>query len=433
MDILSIIEKKRKKQNLSKEEINFFIDQLVNKKNIKDYQAAALLMAINLNGMNDEETIYLTDAMFHSGSMINLDKMPGIKIDKHSTGGVGDKVSLILSPICVALGLKVAKLSGKGLGHTGGTIDKLESIGVDCNLTEKQYLHLLKDVGMFIMAQTIDITPADRIIYNLRNATSTVQSIPLIASSIACKKLAIKSDYIFLDVKVGDGGFSQTINDAIKLSKALLKIFKAYKRKVVVHITNMTQPLGRTIGNAIEIKSTIDFLQGHPESKEVKTLIYDFVSDILITTKKAKNKNIAINLIDEVINNGQALKVFINWVKAQHANMALINTNKYFKPKYQLSIKSNRNGYVSYCSTKKIGLISFVLGAGRLRKEDGIDYHAGIQLHKIKNEYVKVGEAIATLYSSKPIDKSLINVFNDNLLITAQPHKNTPIIIKVMK
>jgi pyrimidine-nucleoside phosphorylase len=312
MDILSIIEKKRKKQNLSKEEINFFIDQLVNKKNIKDYQAAALLMAINLNGMNDEETIYLTDAMFHSGSMINLDKMPGIKIDKHSTGGVGDKVSLILSPICVALGLKVAKLSGKGLGHTGGTIDKLESIGVDCNLTEKQYLHLLKDVGMFIMAQTIDITPADRIIYNLRNATSTVQSIPLIASSIACKKLAIKSDYIFLDVKVGDGGFSQTINDAIKLSKALLKIFKAYKRKVVVHITNMTQPLGRTIGNAIEIKSTIDFLQGHPESKEVKTLIYDFVSDILITTKKAKNKNIAINLIDEVINNGQALKVFIN-------------------------------------------------------------------------------------------------------------------------
>ncbi|MDR2369105.1 MAG: hypothetical protein LBD63_00560, partial [Mycoplasmataceae bacterium] len=195
MDILSIIEKKRSKQVLTKAEINFFIDQLVNQKTVKDYQTAALLMAINLNGMTDQETFYLTDAMLQSGVMIDLDKISGLKIDKHSTGGVGDKVSLILAPICVALGLKVAKLSGKGLGHTGGTIDKLESIGVDCNLTQHQYLNLLAKVGMFIMAQTVDLTPADRALYNLRNATGTVQSIPLIASSIACKKLALKTNY----------------------------------------------------------------------------------------------------------------------------------------------------------------------------------------------------------------------------------------------
>jgi pyrimidine-nucleoside phosphorylase len=260
--------------------------------------------------MNDKETFYLTDAMLKSGDTINLDRVSGIKIDKHSTGGVGDKVSLILSPICVALGLKVAKLSGKGLGHTGGTIDKLESIEVDCNLNEKQYLSLLKNVGMFIMAQTEELTPADRILYSLRNATSTVQSIPLIASSIACKKLALKTDYIFLDVKVGDGGFCKTIQDAIELSRALIKLFKAYKRKAIVHITSMTQPLGRAIGNAIEVKSSIDFLKGQPESKEVKKLIYDFVSDILITTRKAQNKKQALQMINAVIENQQALNVF---------------------------------------------------------------------------------------------------------------------------
>jgi pyrimidine-nucleoside phosphorylase len=248
--------------------------------------------------------------MLKSGSIINLDKVPGIKIDKHSTGGVGDKVSLILSPICVALGLKVAKLSGRGLGHTGGTIDKLESIGVDCNLNEKQYLNLLKNVGMFIMAQTAELTPADRIIYSLRNATGTVQSIPLIASSIACKKLALKTNYIFLDVKVGDGGFCKTIAEATELANALLKIFKQYHRKAIVHITNMEQPLGRTIGNAIEIKSAIEFLKGNPESQEVKELIYDFVSDILVTTKKATSKANAQQLIDKVINSRKALDVF---------------------------------------------------------------------------------------------------------------------------
>ncbi|MDR3257630.1 MAG: thymidine phosphorylase [Mycoplasmataceae bacterium] len=433
MDILTIIEKKRSKQILSKEEINFFINAYTKLHTIKDYQAAALLMAINLNGLNDQEIYYLTDAMLHSGNVVDLSSVKGIKIDKHSTGGVGDKVSLILAPICVALGLKVAKLSGKGLGHTGGTIDKLESINVNCNISKQKYLSLLKTVGMFIASQTEDLVPADKFLYALRNSTGTVQSIPLIASSIASKKLALKTDYIFLDVKVGDGGFNRTIEDATKLSNELLKIFKAYKRKCLIHITNMTQPLGRAIGNALEIKSSIEFLKGNPECNEVKILIYDFLIDILITTKKVNNRNKAKILIDEVISNGAALKIFYKWVCAQGANEKLITSGEYFHPKYHYEIKASKSGFVNYKSTKSVGLSSFFLGAGRLRKEDPLDYQAGIYLNKIRNEPVHKGDVVATLYSSKPIKKEAITHFVNNLEINQKPLKISPVIVKVMK
>jgi pyrimidine-nucleoside phosphorylase len=310
MDILSIIEKKRTKQELSKAEIFFFIDQLVTKKTINDYQASALIMAININGMSENETFYLTDAMLKSGETIDFKGIPGIIIDKHSTGGVGDKISLILSPICVALGIKIAKISGRGLGHTGGTIDKLDSISVNCDLSQNQYMKLLKHDSMFIMSQTDQLTPADKIIYALRNATSTVNSIPLITSSIVCKKMALKTDFVFLDVKVGDGGFCKTLDDALKLSHALLSTFKKYQRPTIIHITNMTQPLGRAIGNAIEVKAAIDFLKGFPESNEVKKLIYDFVADILLTVGKVKKRSDAIHQIDDVVKNGTALQIF---------------------------------------------------------------------------------------------------------------------------
>jgi pyrimidine-nucleoside phosphorylase len=310
MDILEIIDKKRNKQDLSYDEIKFFINGYTKEKTIKDYQASALLMAIAINGMNDKEIFNLTKLMLESGKIIDFSKSKGIKIDKHSTGGVGDKVSLILAPICVALGIKVAKLSGKGLGHTGGTIDKLEAIGVDCYLKEKQYVPLLNKVGMFIGAQTDDLVVADKYLYALRNSTSTVQSIPLIASSVASKKLALKTDYVFIDVKVGDGGFSKTIRQATTLSKALLQIFKSFKRNAIIHITNMTQPLGRAIGNAIEVKAAIDFLKGNYECNEIKELIYEFACDILISTHITNNKKDALNKIDQVIKNGAALKIF---------------------------------------------------------------------------------------------------------------------------
>jgi pyrimidine-nucleoside phosphorylase len=312
MDILSIIGKKKQKQTLTKSEIDFFINEYTVKKSIQDYQAAALLMAINLNGLNHDEIFWLTDAMLKSGKIIDLRSCPGIKIDKHSTGGVGDKVSLILAPICVALGLKVAKLSGKGLAHTGGTIDKLESVGIEPCFNEHKYVGLLKKAGMFIVAQTEDIVPADKYLYSLRNATDTVQSFPLIAASIVSKKMALKTDYVFLDVKVGDGGFCDTIAKAVHLSTLMLDLFKKYKRKAVIHITNMNQPLGRAVGNAIEVKAAINFLKDNPECKEIKDLIYHFVSDICITTKIVKDKKTAYKRIDEVIKNGKALHAFYN-------------------------------------------------------------------------------------------------------------------------
>jgi pyrimidine-nucleoside phosphorylase len=310
MDILSIINKKKHRGILTKDEIEYFIDGFVKTKQIKDYQASALLMAIYLNGLNFKETYDLTKAMLNSGKTIDLTKVKGIKIDKHSTGGVGDKVSLILMPICAALGLKVAKMSGKGLGHTGGTIDKLESVGFKYDLNQSDYVRLLNKVGICISGQTDNIVPADKIIYNLRNATGTVGSKALIAASIVAKKLALKTDYVFLDVKVGDGGFNKTIKDAIELSQLMLNLFKAFHRKAVVHITNMTQPLGRAIGNAIELKAALEFLDNHPESESVKKLIDKFVVDILITTKLVKSKDHARKMIEQIINAKLALKKF---------------------------------------------------------------------------------------------------------------------------
>jgi pyrimidine-nucleoside phosphorylase len=312
MTILDIIEKKKNKQTLTEEEIIFFINGYTKTKEITDYQASAFLMAMFINGFNSKETYFLTKAMLHSGIVVDLSNIKGTKIDKHSTGGVGDKVSLILAPICAALGIKVPKMSGKGLGHTGGTIDKLESIGVKCELDKKEYLTLLKQNGLFIVSQTDDIVPADKLIYKLRNATATVDCVPLMASSIVSKKLALKTDYVFLDVKVGDGGFNKTLDDAIKLSKVMLNIFKQFKRKAIIHITDMSQPLGRAIGNAIEVKESIDFLNGKFNSLDLKTLIFDFVVDILLETKKAKSKQEAINLITQIIESKKAIKCFLD-------------------------------------------------------------------------------------------------------------------------
>lgn len=432
MNFLDIIEKQRTKKPLTKEEVEFAINQYVNDK-IPDYQFAAFIMAININNIGLEQTYWLTNSMLHSGNTVDFSSIKGIKIDKHSTGGVGDKVSVIIGPILAACGLKVAKMSGPGLGHTGGTIDKLNSIGVNTNLTLQQCKKLLKDNGIFIASQTDDIVPADKKIYALRNATSTVDSLPLIASSIASKKVAMGTDYIFIDVKVGDGGFCETYDKAFKLGKILISILKKFNRKSIVHITNMNQPLGRSIGNCTEMKTTIEFLNGKPESKDVKELIYEFSSDILIATKICKNKKEAYENIDEVINSKKALEVFKKWISSQHANANEVCKNKFFKPKYSLEIKADKSGYVKYKSAREVGMISFLLGAGREVKGAPIDFQAGVFLNKIINEKVNKGETIATLYSSKKINSLLIEKFKKNILYSNSKFKELPVIVKVIK
>lgn len=432
MDILSIIEHKRDNKALSQNEIEYFINEYTIKHTITDYQAAALLMAIYLNGLNDKETYYLTNAMINSGTTMDLSSVKGIKVDKHSTGGVGDKVSLILSPLCVALGIKVAKISGRGLGHTGGTLDKLDSINVNTNITKAKAINLLKSNGMFIMSQTEDICTADKYLYALRNSTATVSCLPLIAASVLCKKLALKTDVVYIDLKVGSGAFCKNIAEARKLAKIMMSLFKQFKRKGVIHITNMTQPLGTCIGNAIEVKAAMDFLDGKSENNKIKELIYDFMVDICLSTKICKTKTQAIAKIDEAIQSKKALEIFKSWCVSQGSNMKLLDSN-FFKPKYKLDVKSTKSGYIKYISTKEVGMVSFFLGAGRLRKEDPIDYQAGILLHKTINDKVKKGDVLATLYSSKPIKKSLVQRFLDNIAYSNNKHLEQKEIIEVIQ
>ncbi|ASJ89430.1 MAG: thymidine phosphorylase [Candidatus Malacoplasma girerdii] len=432
MDILEILQKKRLKQKLSQKEIEYFINEYTHGKEITDYQASALLMAICINGMDDDEAYYLTKAMLESGKTIDFPNISGIKIDKHSTGGVGDKVSLILSPICVALGIKVAKMSGPGLGFTGGTTDKLASIGVNTALQGNEYLKILKENGMFIMRQTADLVPADKLLYDLRSATNTFQSLALVAASVCSKKLALNTDCIFIDLKMGSGAVCETLDMATKLAQLMCKIFKRFNRKASILITNMDQPLGCAVGNAIEVKAAMDFLNNKPENKIIRDFIYDLVIDVLLLTKKAKNKAEATKQIDQVIANKTALEIFKKWVIAQGAKSKVVNGN-FFLPKYKLSVLSNQSGYIKYKSCKEVGEVAFNLGAGRLHKEDSIDYQAGIWLNKTMNDFVKEKEVIATLYSSKPISKENVKKFLDNVSYSKKPFPKTKMIIKVVQ
>ena len=433
MNIIDIINKKSDGQELSEKEINFFVKEYTGKNpTIADYQASSFLMAVKLKGMSVKETYYLTKAIIESGEVFDLSSVNGIKIDKHSTGGVGDKVSLILGPMCVALGLKVAKLSSIGLGHTGGTIDKLASIGVNTVMTNHQALINLKKVGMFIMAQTPSICPADKVLCSIRNATATVQALPLICASVLSKKIALKTDYIFIDLKYGSGAFMENSKQAIECGKLMMKVLKMFKRKGLIHITCMKQPLGRSIGNTIEVRSAINFLKGKPVNSFVKELIYEFVVDILLTTKKTKTKKEAYKKIDEVIHNGKAYECFEKWAIAQGSSKHILNS-EIFRPAYKHEVKAVKNGYIAYKSAKEVGLISCYLGAGRIKKDDIVDPQAGIYLNKAYNDKAKIGETIATLYSSNPIPKDLIKRFQANTLYSNKKFPSEKPILEVIK
>ncbi len=431
MTILDIIENKKNKQELSKEEINFFVKNYTLGL-IPDYQISSLLMAIVLNGMTLKEATFLTESMMNTGKIIDLSEIQGIKVDKHSTGGVGDKVSLVLGPIVASIGAVFAKMSGRGLGHTGGTIDKLESIpGFSCYIKEAQFKKLLKKSNIAIIGQTDDLVPADKKLYALRDVTGTVNSMPLIASSIMSKKLATGSNAILLDVKCGSGAFMKNEKDATELAKWMISIGKKLKKDVRAEITNMDQPLGRMIGNKNEILEAMESLKGNGE-KRFMELIYSSSAEILILAKIAKNKREAIKLIDDAIKSYKAYDKFIEMIKNQGGNTKIICQSKWWNPKYKLIIKANKEGYLKLTNSIILGIVAMKLGAGRITKEDIIDNEAGIELVKVSNEYVKKNDIIMILYSSKKIDPSLTKEVWKSITINKNS-KNDPIILKELK
>lgn len=400
MRMYDLINKKKNKEKLSKDEIDFIINGYT-KGEIPDYQVSALLMAICLNGMEDEETVALTMAMAHSGDMIDLSSIDGIKVDKHSTGGVGDKTSLVLSPMVASLGVPIAKMSGRGLGHTGGTIDKLESFpGFSTSLPTDVFMENVNTVKMAINGQTANLAPADKLLYALRDVTATVDNISLIASSIMSKKLASGADVIVLDVKTGSGAFMKTLEDSIALAEEMVKIGNGAGRKTYAIISDMNQPLGRAVGNILEVEEAIKTLQGNgPEDLyEVATALASYM---LIGANKAKTVEEAKTMLDETIKNGTALKKFSEFVRAQGGDdAAVFDTNLFPKADLKKEVFAPKDGYISNIHTDEIGMVSLTLGGGRETKESEIDLTVGVMIEKKLGDYVKTGDILAVLYAN---------------------------------
>ncbi len=391
MTIVDIINKKRLNKELTREEIDFAVSGYLDG-SVKDYQMSSLLMAIVINGMTDRETIDLTDIMLKSGEVIDLSKIDGLIVDKHSTGGVGDKVTLVLAPLLASFGIKIAKMSGRGLGHTGGTIDKLESIeGFNTSIDNKAFIKQVNKINIALVSQTGNLVPTEKKIYALGDVTGTVESIPLIASSIMSKKLASGSDIIMIDVKVGNGALMKNFHDAKKLARIMVKIGKAYRKPTICILTNMEEPLGYAIGNSLEVKEAIDTLKGNGPS-DLLEVVMTFASLIVGAYKKISN-NEARDLIFKQINTGAAYKKFEEMVKAQGGDIEKIKyTDKVF------SIKSDKEGYINKIDALALGNIAKKIGAGRNSLEDEIDYEVGLVLSKKVGDYVAKDEELVKVY-----------------------------------
>lgn len=401
MRMEEIIEHKRDGLELSQQEIHFFIKNYVDNK-IPDYQASALLMAIYLKGMNDKETALLTEEMRVSGDVWDLSDIPGLKVDKHSTGGVGDKVSLVLGPMVASCGAKLAKMSGRGLGHTGGTLDKLESIpNFDIFETKEEFKKQIQEVGMAIIGQNKDIDPADKKLYALRDVTGTVSSMPLIASSIMSKKLASGADCILLDVKYGSGAFMKTKKDAKKLAEIMINIGRHLGKDVRAEVTDMDQPLGYAVGNNLEIKEIIETLHNRGP-KDLTKLCLDSGSIMLVQAKLFHDKKEARKALLKNLKNGKAFEKFVEFVKAQKGDTSyILNPSKFEVAKNIIPIYSNKEGVIKRIDALTIGKSSMKLGGGRERIEDTIDMSAGIVLNKKIGDFAKNNELLATLYTNK--------------------------------
>ena len=400
MNILDIIGKKRDKKELTKEEIEYFVKEYT-AGNVADYQAAALVMAIYINGMTIEETTNLTLAMAYSGDVLDLSSIGNV-VDKHSTGGIGDKVTIILMPIVAALGVKVAKMSGRGLGFTGGTKDKLEAIpGYRTEIDIPEFIENVKKIGISLIGQTLNLAPADKKLYALRDSINCTANIPLISSSIMSKKIAAGANKVVLDVTCGSGAFMKDIKEAEELSNAMIGIGKIANKETVCIITNMDQPLGSMVGNTLEVKEAIEALKGNM-NEDVKDVVLELGTYILKLDGKGDNIEENKKAIEEVVANGKAYQKFLELVKNQGGDITYIeNTEKFEKAKYKMEVRIEQEGYIRKLNAEEVGKIAMHLGAGRVRKEDDIDYSVGVELIKKVGDFVEKGNIVAYVYANE--------------------------------
>ncbi len=396
--IVDIINKKRLGEELTYNEIDKFFNAYLDG-NIKDYQMSALLMAICINGMTDEEVFALTKVFIDSGEVLDFDGIIDTMVDKHSTGGIGDKTTLVIAPIVASCGVPVVKMSGRGLGYTGGTIDKLESIkGYRTDLTDEEIIAQIKKIGIVVTGQTADLVPMDKVIYALRDVSGTVSSIPLIASSIMSKKIAGGADKILIDIKVGNGALLTTMEEAEELSRLMIEIGKIYQKEVKTIISDMNTPLGYCIGNALEVEEAMDILRG----KEINNNLYDLcieLSTTMVSMGKGISKDEALEEVKNSLNKGRAYQKFLELVKAQGGNIEQLEVSDNI-----LTIKADKNGTINKIDALEFGKLSVALGAGRVEKKDKIDFSVGIRLTKSIGDKVKIGDVLAKIYYHKKID-----------------------------
>lgn len=414
-----IVDKKNKKQELSYKELDMYFNAYLNDK-INDEVMTKLLKAICKNGLNDKEIINLTDIFIKSGDTLNLDYL-GITVDKHSTGGVGDKTTLILAPLLASCNILMPKMSGRGLGYTGGTIDKLESINVNVNLSEKTFIKTVKDIGFCIISQTKNICLMDKKIYALRDVTNTTESIGLIASSIMSKKIACGASKIVIDIKIGNGALIKNYDDAIKLAKIMKKIGKHYNKEVICILTDMTNPLGSNVGNKIEVMEVLDILQNKKDNL-LKSLVIDMATEIVMVVKNVSKKDAKKEVITN-LENGKAYEKFITYVNRQNGNIDNLKLKK------DINVLSEKEGYLKEINALEIGKLSCKLGSGRVKKEDNIDYDAGVILKKEVGSYVKKGDILCTIYGKKQESIDIDKIFK---ISKNKPKKKESLIIEII-
>ncbi|MBQ4362674.1 MAG: thymidine phosphorylase [Oscillospiraceae bacterium] len=431
MNAYEIIQKKRRGIKLTKDEIAYMVNGYVSDE-IPDYQMSAFLMAVCFQSLDDDETAALTLSMIKSGRTYNIHSdVGGICIDKHSTGGVGDKATLVVAPICAACGVYIPKMSGRGLGHTGGTIDKLESIpGFRTNITHEQFVKIVRETGFSVMSQTGDLVPADKKIYALRDLTATVDSIPLICSSIMSKKLAIGADGIVLDVKVGSGAFMKNTQDARSLAQSMLGLAQKFKRKAVAVLTDMDKPLGRAVGNAIEVQEACDVLKGKAKG-DLLTVSLSLASHVLMLAGMGSAESCTAQA-QRVIESGRAFECLERSVTLQGGNaQALTKYSLMGKPADSYVVTSTRTGYINAIDAERTGLAALALGAGRKRKNDPVDHSAGIKFLRQYGDYVSEGEEIAILYTSSKADMEQIGAeFEQTVSISPSRPERRPVVIE---